>query len=151
MKNIPSKIVMGSDHAGYNLKEKVKSYLQNKGIEITDLGTHSDEKVDYPDYVHPLAEFIKSGEFDFGIVMCGSGNGVSITANKHQHIRCALSWIPKIAELGRKHNNANVLALPGRFLQEHEAYEIVDAFLNTEFEGGRHQRRIDKIPCSGAG
>lgn len=148
MKSIPRKIVIGSDHAGYKLKEMVKIYLKEKGIEVTDVGTHSPEKADYPDYVHPLAQSIKTGEFEVGILMCGSGNGVSITANKHQHIRCALSWIPKIAELGRRHNNANVLALPARFVEEQDAYKIVDAFFNAEFEGGRHQKRVDKIACS---
>ncbi len=143
------KIALASDHAGYELKIKIISYLRENGYEdIRDFGTNSTESADYPDYVHPLALAIKAEEFDFGIVMCGSGNGVNMTANKHQHIRSALCWNPEIASLARRHNNANVLALAGRFLTAKQAYEIVDAFLEASFEGGRHKKRVDKIPCS---
>jgi len=144
----PLKLAIASDHAGFELKQKLISYLEDKGIKIKDFGTHSNESADYPDYVHPLANSIKFGEFDLGIVICGSGNGVSITANKHQHIRCALCWIPEIASLARNHNDANVLALPGRFLTAKQAFEITDAFLDASFEGGRHQKRVNKIACS---
>ncbi len=142
------KIAIASDHAGFELKQKLISYLEEKDIKIKDFGTHSNESTDYPDYVHPLAEAMKFGEFDRGIVICGSGNGVSITANKHQHIRCALCWIPEIASLARRHNDANVLALPGRFLTGKQAFKIADAFLEASFEGGRHQNRVNKISCS---
>ena len=148
MHDKPLKLAIASDHAGFELKQKLISYLQEKGIKIKDFGTHTNESADYPDYVHPLAEAMKYGEFDLGIVICGSGNGVSITANKHQHIRCALCWIPEIASLARNHNDANVLALPGRFLTGKQAFEITDAFLDASFEGGRHQKRVNKIACS---
>ncbi len=143
------KIALASDHAGYELKIKIISYLREKGYEdLRDFGTNSPESADYPDYVHPLAKAIKAEEFDLGIVMCGSGNGVNMTANKHQHIRSALCWIPEIASLARRHNNANVLAMPGRFLTTKQAQKIVDAFLEASFEGGRHQKRVNKIACS---
>lgn len=141
------KIALASDHAGYELKQQIIDFLQNRNFELKDFGTNSAESADYPDYVHPLAEAMKNGEFELGIVMCGSGNGVNMTANKHQHIRSALCWIPEIASLARKHNNANVLALPARFLDDKTAFEIVDAFLEASFEGGRHQTRVDKIVC----
>jgi ribose 5-phosphate isomerase B len=141
-------IAIASDHAGYELKIKIADYLKEKGYETFDFGTHSTQSVDYPDYVHPLALALKKGEYTFGIVVCGSGNGVNITANKYSHIRSALCWIPEIAELARNHNNANVLALPGRFIDEQNAYAIVDAFLQSDFEGGRHQLRVNKISCS---
>lgn len=142
------KIAIGSDHAGFELKQKIISYLEEKFLKIKDFGTHSVESADYPDYVHPLAEAMKFGEFNLGIVICGSGNGVNITANKHQHIRCALCWIPEIASLARRHNDANVLALPARFLTAKQAFEITDAFIEASFEGGRHQKRVNKIACS---
>lgn len=142
------KIAIASDHAGFELKQKIISYLEEKFILMKDFGTHTNESSDYPDYVHPLAEAMKLNEFDFGIVICGSGNGVNITANKHQHIRCALCWIPEIASLARSHNDANMLALPGRFLTAKQAFDIVDAFLDASFEGGRHQKRVNKIACS---
>ncbi|TVQ94529.1 MAG: ribose 5-phosphate isomerase B [Bacteroidetes bacterium] len=141
------KIALASDHAGYELKKKILDFLTNKSFVLKDFGTYSAESADYPDYVHPLAEAIKKGEFEFGIIMCGSGNGVNMTANKHQHIRSALCWIPEIASLARKHNDANVLALSARFLDDKTAFEIVDAFLEASFEGGRHQDRVDKIVC----
>lgn len=141
------KIGIGSDHAGYHLKAILKDYLEEKGNDIIDYGTNSEESTDYPDYVHPLANAIEKGEFNFGIVICGSANGVSMSANKHAGIRAALSWLPEIAKLGREHNDANVLAIPARYVSEEEAKKIVDAFFSTEFEGGRHQRRVDKIAC----
>lgn len=141
-------IAIASDHAGYEMKIKIAAHLKENGFETFDFGTHSTESVDYPDYVHPLATALKAGDYSFGIVVCGSGNGVNITANKYSHIRSALCWIPEIAVLARKHNNANVLALPGRFIDEKNAFTIVDAFLHSDFEGGRHQLRVNKISCS---
>jgi len=141
------KIAMGSDHAGYELKEVLKKYLSDKGFEIEDKGCFSTESVDYPDFVHPTALAVENNEVDFGIVICGSANGVSMTANKHQKIRSAIAWIPEIAKLAKEHNNANILALPARYISEELAKEIVDAYINANFEGGRHQRRVDKIAC----
>lgn len=139
------KIAIGGDHAGYDLKNILIEYLNDLGYEVKDFGTYSDESTDYPDYVHPLAKKIEEGEYELGIIICGSANGVSMSANKHQGIRAALSWIPEIAKLARQHNDANVLALPARYVSEDEAKKIVDAFLSSDFEGGRHQRRVDKI------
>ncbi len=139
------KIAIGGDHAGYELKSELINYLNEIGYTVKDYGTYSDESTDYPDYVHPLANAIENGEFKLGIILCGSANGVSMTANKHQGIRAALSWTPEIAKLGRLHNDANVLALPARYLSKSEAIDIVEAFISTDFEGGRHQRRVDKI------
>jgi ribose 5-phosphate isomerase B len=140
------KIALASDHAGYTLKEHIKDYLRKKGYQISDFGSFSDESSDYPDFAHPFSLAVERGEFDVGVSMCGSGNGINITANKHAGIRSALCWEVDIAELARQHNNANVCALPARFISIEKAEEIVDVFLNTKFEGGRHQRRIDKIP-----
>ena len=140
------KLAIASDHAGFTLKEHIKEYLNKKGYEIKDFGSYSDESSDYPDFAHPFASAIEKGEFDLGISMCGSGNGINITANKHSGIRSALCWEVEIAALARQHNDANVCALPARFISDEEAEKIVDSFLNTKFEGGRHQRRIDKIP-----
>ena len=139
-------IGLASDHAGYELKEFVKTYLQEKGIEFQDFGTYSEASCDYPDFAHPLAEAVEAGTCYPGIAICGSGEGISMTLNKHQGIRAALCWKEEIAKLCRQHNNANVLVMPGRFVSREEARQIMDAFLNTEFEGGRHQARIDKIP-----
>lgn len=136
---------MACDHAGYELKLKVKAYLEAKGFEIKDFGTHSTESCDYPDFAHQLGSAIEKGEYKRGIVICGSGNGVQITANKYQHVRCALCWIPEIATLARQHNDANVISMPARFISEETALQIVDEFINTPFEGGRHQRRVEKI------
>lgn len=147
MQNKPFKIAIASDHAGFTLKKIVKQYFDSKGIEYKDFGTHSESSADYPDYVHPLAESLKECNYALGVVICGSGNGVCMTANKHQHIRCALSWNTEIATLARKHNDANVLALPARFIESDLALHIVEAFINTEFEGGRHQNRVQKIAC----
>ncbi len=140
------KIALSSDHAGYELKLQLIEYLKEKGHEIKDFGCYSSESSDYPDYAHPMAEAVEKGEFDYGISLCGSGNGINMTANKHQGIRSALCWIPEIAELARRHNDANVCALPARFISLYLAKEIVDIFLSTEFDGGRHLRRINKIP-----
>jgi ribose 5-phosphate isomerase B len=140
------KIVIASDHAGFELKEKIIDYLKGKNFSVEDLGTHSPESVDYPDYGHALAEHVASKRYDAGISLCGSGNGINMTANKHPEIRSALCWRKDIAELARNHNDANICALPARFISFDEACRIVDAFLSSSFEGGRHQRRIDKIP-----
>ncbi len=138
-------IAMACDHAGYQLKEYLKEELITRGYHIRDFGTDSEESVDYPDYIHPLANSIQEGFIELGIIMCGSGNGVSITANKHTKVRAAMAWNTELASLGRKHNDANVLALSARFIAKEYAMEIVEAFLKADFEGGRHQRRVDKI------
>ncbi len=135
-----------SDHAGYLLKEYVKRWLTSKGWEFKDFGTHSEESCDYPDFAHPLALAVESGECYPGIAVCGSGNGISMTLNKHQGIRAALCWEPEIARLARQHNDANILVMPGRFVTNEEADKIMTEFFESQFEGGRHQKRIDKIP-----
>lgn len=140
-------IAIASDHAGFLLKEFLKKALEKEGYSFEDFGTHSEESTDYPDYAHPLALSVEKGENKLGILICGSGNGVNMTANKHQGIRSALCWNKEIAALARKHNDANVIALPARFISEDEALEIVNVFLTTAFEGGRHKRRVDKISC----
>lgn len=139
-------IGLASDHAGFALKQFVKEYLDEKGLEYKDYGTHSEESCDYPDFGHALARGIENGEVFPGIAICGSGEGIAMTLNKHQSIRAGLAWIPEIAHLVRQHNDANVLVMPGRFISEETARQIMDEFLSTEFEGGRHQRRVDKIP-----
>ena len=140
------KIAICSDHAGFELKSKVIEYLKTNGInELIDFGAYSSESSDYPDFAHPLAASIQQGDSNLGISICGSGNGISMTLNKHKGIRAALCWNPEIAILARTHNNANVLSLPARFVSYPEAVEIIDAFFNAEFEGGRHQRRIEKM------
>ena len=139
------KIAIASDHAGYEMKELLAGYLAAKGHEVYDFGPMSPESVDYPDYAHPLAEAVEQGKADFGVALCGSGEGMAMTLNKHCGIRAALSWIPEIADITRRHNNANVVVLPARFIDNDMAVAIVDAFLNGEFEGGRHQARIDKM------
>lgn len=141
-----TKIAIASDHAGFERKQNIIVYLRSKGYLFNDFGTFSEESVDYPDFIHPLANAIDSSEFQVGIILCGSGNGVNMTANKHQGIRSALCWNTEIAILARKHNDANVCAMPARFLNEKEVIEIADIFLHTDFEGGRHQNRIEKIP-----
>lgn len=140
-------IGMASDHAGFELKEYIKGLLLANGYKVKDYGTHSEESVDYPDFAHPLASDISGNRLQTGILICGTGNGISMTANKHDNVRCALCWDPEIARLARQHNDANILALPGRFISKDKAWESVEVFLNTSFEGGRHQRRIDKINC----
>lgn len=135
-----------SDHAGFELKTYIISLFEEKGIVYKDFGTYSADSVDYADYAHPLAIAVEEGQCYPGIAICGSGNGINITVNKHQGIRAALCWTEEIARLARAHNDANVLSLPGRFISHEEAYDILVAFLNTPFEGGRHKARIDKIP-----
>lgn len=139
-------LAIASDHAGYSTKEELKKYLTELGYNVWDFGTHSDDSVDYPDFAHPLATAIEKGDYQLGILLCGSGNGVSITANKHQGVRSALCWLPEIATLARQHNDANVCAIPARFVSVSEAKQIVKAFLDAKFEGGRHTRRVEKIP-----
>lgn len=140
------RIAIASDHAGYKLKEELVEYLKNKGYTIKDFGSFSDESSDYPDYGHSLAKAISSRKFIFGISICGSGNGMNMTVNKHQKVRSALCWNTDIAELARRHNDANICALPARFISSELAKDIVDKFLNSKFNGGRHKTRIDKIP-----
>lgn len=140
------KIAIGNDHAGTQYKLAVITYLESKGIEVTNYGTNSEESVDYPDFVHPVANDVESKEVDLGIIICGSGNGASMTANKHQGIRAALCWSVEIAKLAKQHNNANILSIPARFVSQQQAIDMVQAFLDTPFEGGRHQTRIEKIP-----
>jgi len=145
---IVKKIAIGCDHAGFVFKGPIKEWLISNGVEVIDMGTDSPDSVDYPDFVHPVADAIRMGQADMGIVMCGSANGVAMTANKHAHIRAAICWTDEIAGLARMHNDANVLALPCRFITKEEALSITSAFFNTSFEGGRHQKRVNKIsPC----
>jgi ribose 5-phosphate isomerase B len=141
------KLAIGADHAGFELKEKLKKWLFENGFELKDFGTHSAESADYPDFAHPVATAVEKQEFDLGLLVCGSANGVAITANKHQGIRAAICWNEELASLARQHNNANVLCLPARFIDSDLAEKILDRFLNTSFEGGRHARRVDKISC----
>jgi ribose 5-phosphate isomerase B len=143
--SVSKKIGIAADHAGFELKEELKPYLETLGYEPVDFGTHSLDSVDYPDFVHPLASKIQHGDLENGIIICGSGNGVNMAANKHQGIRSALCWLPEIAQLAKTHNNANMIALPARFISADVAREIVKAYLNAMFEGGRHQRRVEKI------
>ncbi len=144
-----TKIAIGNDHAGYEMKVPILKWLEEQGCEFKNFGTDSPGSVDYPDYVHPVANAVEKGEFRFGILVCGSGQGVSFTANKHQGIRAALCWKPEISKLAREHNNANILCLPGRFISDEEDIAILKNFLETKFEGGRHQDRISKVPiCS---
>jgi ribose 5-phosphate isomerase B len=147
LKNLNKPIGLASDHAGYEAKSYLISVLQDMGIKYKDFGTYSTESVDYTDYAHPLATAIESGEYRFGIAICGTGNGINMTINKHQGIRAALCWNPDLAYFARAHNDANVLSLPGRLLSKEELYEILKIFLNTPFEGGRHEQRINKISC----
>ncbi len=144
------KIAFASDHAAYDLKQFIKPYVEEKGYETVDFGTFSPDSCDYADYAHPAAKAVESGECDFGIAMCGSGNGIQMTLNKHQKIRAALCWLPELAALARQHNDANFLVLPARFISVEDAKEIVDAYLYAEFEGGRHAKRIAKIPVGDA-
>ncbi len=140
------KIIIASDHAGFRLKEKLVRWLISSRYEVRDIGCFSEDSVDYPDYAHPLATAVEKGDYNYGITICGSGNGINMACNKHQKIRSAVCWNDEISRLARSHNDANVCALPGRFLTEAEAIHIVKIFLTTSFEGGRHKRRIDKIP-----
>lgn len=140
------KVAIAADHAGFEFKNKLGEYLQENGYEVKDFGTNSEDSMDYPDTAHPLAKAVSNNEFDYGFTLCGSGNGITMTANKHQNIRAALCWTEEIAELARLHNNANVCGIPARFISYKEVERIAKIFLNTDFEGGRHQTRIDKIP-----
>ncbi len=140
------KIALACDHAGYETKIFLINMLKKAGYTVQDFGTHSTESADYPDFAHPLASAVESGDFDLGISLCGSGNGINMTVNKHQGIRSALCWNVEIAELARFHNDANVCAIPARFVSDEIAAEIVNKFLETKFEGGRHKKRIEKIP-----
>lgn len=140
-------IPIGCDHAGFELKMILIDHLQEKGYELKDFGCYSEESIDYPDFGHPVASMVESNEGTLGILICGSGNGINMTANKHQGVRSALCWKKEIAELARAHNNANIIALPARFISTEEAVEIIDAFFTTPFEGGRHERRVNKIAC----
>jgi len=142
------KIAIGNDHAGPAYKEAIVDLLKDRGIEVINYGTNSDDSVDYPDFIHPVSESVATGDSDFGIIICGSGNGAAMTANKHQEIRAALCWNKEIVALARQHNDANILSLPARYISIPQAIAMVETFLDTEFEGGRHQNRIDKIPCS---
>jgi len=140
------KLAIGSDHAGYELKETLKKYMEDKGFEMEDHGTYSDESTDYPEYAHAVANSVaEDNDVNQGILICGSGNGISMSANKHVGVRAALCWDPEVAVLAKQHNDANILSLPARFITTETAKEIVDAFMEEEFEGGRHQRRVDKI------
>ena len=141
-------IPIGSDHAGFELKEAIKKHFSSQGYQFKDYGCYSKDSIDYPDYGHPVAAHVEKNESTLGIVICGSGNGINMTVNKHQGIRSALCWENEISELARQHNNANIIALPARFISEDEGLKMVDTFLNTKFEGGRHDRRVNKIACS---
>ncbi|MHC1779334.1 MAG: ribose 5-phosphate isomerase B [Bacteroidales bacterium] len=140
-------IGIASDHAGFELKELIKNYLQKENYEVVDFGTHSTDSMDYPDVAHPLASAVERSEVFPGIAICGSGNGISMTVNKHTGVRAALCWTPELSKLAREHNDANILSLPARFITVDVALEIVRIFLETPFEGGRHQNRVNKIPC----
>lgn len=142
------KLVIGNDHAGFEYKEYFKTMLEGDGHEIKDFGTTNKDSVDYPDYVHPLAKYMREHPDSIGIIICGSGNGVAMTANKHQHLRAALCWSREITVLARKHNNANVISIPARFVSKELALNMILDFINTSFEGGRHERRVNKIPCN---
>ena len=140
-------IALGSDHAGFERKEALKTWLESQGYAVEDFGTHSDASVDYPDFAHPLAAAVAAGAPALGILLCGSANGVCITANKHAGVRAALAWLPEIAALGRQHNDANVVCIPARYVTDAEAAAIAGAFLGATFEGGRHQKRVAKMEC----
>lgn len=145
--DIKKPIAIGSDHAGYDYKEDLISFLEAKGLPFKDFGTHSKDSVDYPDFAHPVAKAVEDGDASFGVLICGSANGVAITANKHQGIRAAICWGEELAQLAREHNNANVLCIPARFVREGDAEKMLDIFINTAFEGGRHENRVNKISC----
>ena len=145
--NTQKPIAIGSDHAGYGYKEILKHYLQQQQFQVTDFGTYNTKSVDYPDFAHPVATAVENEEAAFGILICGSANGVAITANKHQQIRAALCWEDEIAALARQHNDANIICIPARFVTEDMAIKMTATFMNTPFEGGRHANRINKISC----
>lgn len=141
------KIAIGGDHAGFEYKAPIADFLKAAGYEVEDFGTHSADSVDYPDFAHPVANAVERGKADFGVLICGSGQGVAMTANKHQGIRAALCWEEELASLARQHNNANVICLPARFVTLDLAKQMVETFLGTEFEGGRHDKRVGKMSC----
>jgi ribose 5-phosphate isomerase B len=141
------KIAIGNDHAGTDYKNSIVAYLKKEGHEVTNYGTDSADSVDYPDFVHPVAKDVEDNNVNFGIIICGSGNGANMTANKYQKVRSALCWTKEITALAREHNNANILSIPARYTSEFQALEMVKTFLSTPFAGGRHQGRIDKIAC----
>ncbi len=143
------KVGLACDHAGYEMKQKIKAHLEQQGFKVIDYGTNSEESVDYPDFAHPLAIAVEKQDVAVGVSLCGSGNGINMTVNKHQQIRAALCWTEEISKLARQHNNANICSLPARFISLDLAIKIVDIFLNTGFDGGRHQKRIEKIPVRG--
>ncbi len=143
--NLNKPIAIGSDHAGYDFKEELISFLEAKDLSFHDYGTHSKDSVDYPDFAHPVAVAVESGEAAFGILLCGSGNGVAITANKHKGVRAAICWGEELAKVAREHNDANIICIPARFVREGDAEKMVQLFMSTEFEGGRHSRRVEKI------
>ena len=138
-------ILIASDHAGYQLKERLESWLRERGYTVNDLGTDSEDSTDYADYAHPLAQQVSDGIAQRGVLLCGTGLGMSYVANRYPHVRAAVAWTPEVAELARRHNDANVLALPARFLSEEQARQILERWLDTPFDGGRHERRIEKI------
>ena len=140
-------IAIGADHAGFELKEHLKKLLETKGYHLRDFGTHSSDSADYADFAHPVSIAVEKKEFDLGLLVCGSANGVAMTANKHQGIRAAICWTEELASLARRHNDANILCLPARFVSVELAEKILDKFLNSSFEGGRHERRVNKISC----
>jgi ribose 5-phosphate isomerase B len=142
------KIAIGSDHAGYAAKQVALAWLERKQFTVNDLGTYSEESTDYLEYAHAVAEWVSKGKAELGVLICGSANGVAMTANKHASVRAAICWLPEIAALARQHNDANICCLPARFLSEKELESILDAFFNAAFEGGRHARRVEKISCS---
>jgi ribose 5-phosphate isomerase B len=147
--NLALPVAIGSDHAGYEYKEAIISFLDGKSVTWKDFGTFSPDSVDYPDFAHPVANAVENKEAAYGILICGSANGVAITANKHQHIRAAICWGEEITELSRKHNNANIICIPARFVREGLVEKMIEIFMHTDFEGGRHKNRVDKIACSG--
>ena len=142
------KISIGNDHAGVDYKRAIIKHLENKGNTLNNYGTNELESVDYPDFIHPVAKSVQEGKVDFGIIICGSGNGAAMTANKHQKVRAALCWTKEIAKLARQHNDANILSLPARYLSLPQTLQMVDVFLSTKFEAGRHKNRVDKIACN---
>ncbi|WP_343304519.1 ribose 5-phosphate isomerase B [Chitinophaga niabensis] len=146
--NLALPVAIGGDHAGFAYKEEVISYLEGKGVQVKDFGTDSPDSVDYPDFAHPVASAVESGAYAYGILICGSANGVAITANKHQGIRAAICWGDELARLARSHNNANILCIPAKFVDTATAEEMVDIFAETAFEGGRHENRVNKIACA---
>ncbi|MCC7400959.1 MAG: ribose 5-phosphate isomerase B [Chitinophagaceae bacterium] len=141
-------IAIGSDHAGFEYKKNLISFIEGNGLSYTDYGTYSKDSVDYPDFAHPVASAVEKGEVAFGILLCGSANGVAMTANKHQGIRAAICWGEELSKLSREHNDANIICIPARFVQEEDAERMVDIFMHTAFEGGRHRLRVEKVRCS---